>query len=61
MQNKIRKLKDHVREYGLHSAATAAADRILRRQIREVPYERWLERGRFSSLDYARMSRKNLS
>ena len=60
MTDKIRKLREHVREYGLHGTAVAAADRILHRQQQEVPYERWLERSRPSSRDYARMSRKTL-
>ena len=58
MTEKIRKLREHVREYGLQGTAVAAADRILRRQKQEVSYERWLERSRLSSRDYAKMSRQ---
>lgn len=60
MQSRIRKLAGHVREYGLQGTAAAAADRILKRRPREVSYERWLERSRYSSWDYLKMSRKKL-
>lgn len=54
------KLKQYLKDYGFHQAATAAADKVFRRQQEEVPYRRWLERTSLSSRQYARMGKETL-
>ena len=51
----IRNLSSYIKDYGLHAAAVRAADRLLKRKAEEISYDRWLQRSRKSSRDYARM------
>ena len=54
----IRNLSSYIKDYGLHAAAVRAADRLLKRKAEEVSYDRWLQRSRKSSRDYARMGKE---
>lgn len=54
----IRNLSNYIKDYGFHAAAVRAADRLLKRKAEEVSYDRWLQRSRKSSRDYARMAKE---
>ena len=54
----IRNLSSYIKDYGLHAAAVRAADRLLKRKAEEISYDRWLQRSRKSSRDYARMAKE---
>lgn len=57
---KLRKLKTYVQDHGLRSSVVLTVDRIFHRKAPEVSYDRWLDRNRLSSRDYARMEKTQL-
>ncbi len=58
---KLRKLKTYVHEHGFRSSVVLTMDRLLHRKIPVISYEKWLERNRPSSEDYAAMEKTKLS
>ncbi len=58
---KLSRLKNLIRQHGIRSGAVLTVDRLLKREVREIDYGKWMDRNRLSSRDYARMEKRKLS